>query len=125
MDQLICASLSHTHCWYEVGMLKDAYAYTVYISHALICALDHILLASYLGYIGIGSGNLGTSNPIVLVHGVVFGQIFYFFPRLDRIWVPNTMESRTIVLAVFDLTCRRVPSKVRSCHPVYCKPSSR
>ena len=23
MDQLICASLSHTHYWYEVGMLKD------------------------------------------------------------------------------------------------------
>ena len=23
MDQLIFASLSHTHCWYEVGMLKD------------------------------------------------------------------------------------------------------
>ena len=22
MDQLICASLSHTHNWYEVGMLK-------------------------------------------------------------------------------------------------------
>ena len=22
MDQLICASLSHTRCWYEVGMLK-------------------------------------------------------------------------------------------------------
>ena len=22
MDQLICASLSHTHLWYEVGMLK-------------------------------------------------------------------------------------------------------
>ena len=22
MDQLICASLSHTHYWYEVGMLK-------------------------------------------------------------------------------------------------------
>ena len=22
MDQLICASLSHSHCWYEVGMLK-------------------------------------------------------------------------------------------------------
>ena len=22
MDQLICASLSHTHHWYEVGMLK-------------------------------------------------------------------------------------------------------
>ena len=22
MDQLICASLPHTHYWYEVGMLK-------------------------------------------------------------------------------------------------------
>ena len=22
MDQLICASLSHTHCWYKVGMLR-------------------------------------------------------------------------------------------------------
>ena len=22
MDQLICASFSHAHCWYEVGMLK-------------------------------------------------------------------------------------------------------
>ena len=22
MDQLLCASLSHTHYWYEVGMLK-------------------------------------------------------------------------------------------------------
>ena len=25
MDQLICASLSHTHYWYEVGMLKVGY----------------------------------------------------------------------------------------------------
>ena len=22
MDQLICATISHTHYWYEVGMLK-------------------------------------------------------------------------------------------------------
>ena len=43
--------------------------------------------------------------------------IFIFFPRLRRIWDPNTMESRTIVFAVFDLTCRRVPLKVRSYHP--------
>ena len=28
MDRLICASLSHTHYWYEVGMLKvQAYIY--------------------------------------------------------------------------------------------------
>ena len=25
MDQLICASLSHTHYWYEVGVLKVRY----------------------------------------------------------------------------------------------------
>ena len=35
----------------------------------------HLLWASYLGYIGIGSGNLGTSNPIRLFYGVVFGRI--------------------------------------------------
>ena len=28
MDQLICASLSHTHYWYEVGMLKVPYSAT-------------------------------------------------------------------------------------------------
>ena len=28
MDQLICASLSHTHYWYEVGMLKGPYSAT-------------------------------------------------------------------------------------------------
>ena len=32
MDQLICASLSHTHYWYEVGMLKVPVLYcTVYL----------------------------------------------------------------------------------------------
>ena len=31
MDQLICASLSHTHHWYEVGMLKVP----------ALCAIDH------------------------------------------------------------------------------------
>ena len=30
MDQLICASLSHTHYWYEVGMLKYRQNNTVY-----------------------------------------------------------------------------------------------
>ena len=29
MDQLICASLSHTHYWYEVGMLKVPAVYNV------------------------------------------------------------------------------------------------
>ena len=29
MDQLICASLSHTHYWYEVGMLKVPAVYSV------------------------------------------------------------------------------------------------
>ena len=34
MDQLICASLSHTHDWYEVGMLKvPAISDIMYIHH--------------------------------------------------------------------------------------------
>ena len=36
MDQLIFASLSHTHYWYEVGMLKVPGAY-VYHSCQVIC----------------------------------------------------------------------------------------
>ena len=30
MDQLICASLSHTHYWYAVGMLKVPYSLVVW-----------------------------------------------------------------------------------------------
>ena len=30
MDQLIFASLSHTHYWYEVGMLKVPYTLLIY-----------------------------------------------------------------------------------------------
>ena len=33
MDQLICASLSHTHYWYEVGMLKVS---------AVLCPSDKV-----------------------------------------------------------------------------------
>ena len=29
MDQLVCASLSHTHYWHEVGMLKVPAKYAV------------------------------------------------------------------------------------------------
>ena len=32
MDQLICASLSHTHYWHEVGMLKVSALSHIYIS---------------------------------------------------------------------------------------------
>ena len=32
MDQVICASLSHTHYWYEVGMLKVPAKYTILIN---------------------------------------------------------------------------------------------
>ena len=49
---------------------------------------DRILWASYLWCIEVGSENLGTSNPIVLFYGVVFGQrrqaqIHYLFHALD------------------------------------------
>ena len=32
MDHLICASLSHTHYLYEVGMLKVPFVYIMYVS---------------------------------------------------------------------------------------------
>ena len=32
MDQVICASLSHTHYWYEMGMLKVPAKYTTLIN---------------------------------------------------------------------------------------------
>ena len=34
MDQLICASLPHTHYWYEVGMLKVPIMCFVFSSHS-------------------------------------------------------------------------------------------
>ena len=33
MDQLVCASLSHTHYWYEVGMLKVPAVYNIPIGY--------------------------------------------------------------------------------------------
>ena len=51
MDQIICASLSHTHYWYEVGMLKaPAIGYAVlcknqdtFWSSRILTNLGHIL----------------------------------------------------------------------------------
>ena len=42
MDQLIYASLSHTHYWYEVGMLK------VFYSHLIIEKIKIIVVTTYL-----------------------------------------------------------------------------
>ena len=65
-------------------------------------------------------GDLKSDTPIlwgsICPNTMISNPIFLFFPRLHRIWDPNTMESRTIVFAVFDLTCRRVPLKVGSHH---------
>ena len=49
---------------------------------------------------------------------------FFYSPRDHRIWDPNTMESRTIVFAVFGLMCRRVPLKVRSYQPAKLSPAN-
>ena len=49
-------------------------------------------------------------------NAIISNLILFFSPRLHRIWDPNRMELRTIVFTVFDLTCRRVPLKVRSHH---------
>ena len=37
MEQLICASLSQTHFWYEVGMLKVVYSIMMGFSPTLYC----------------------------------------------------------------------------------------
>ena len=78
-----------------------------------------IVFGVYRNWIG-EFGDLKSDTPIlwgsIWPNTIISNPIFYFFPRLHRIWNPNTMESRTIVFAVFDLTCRRVPLKVRSHH---------
>ena len=47
MDQLIWASLSHNHCWYEVGMLKVPTTSSLPVAFVLLCKLetieDHVL----------------------------------------------------------------------------------
>ena len=51
MDQLIFASLSHTHYWYEVGMLKvPAYSIMSGRSPPLYCTLILITMRSHQSY---------------------------------------------------------------------------
>ena len=65
-------------------------------------------------------GDLKSDTPIlcgsIWPNTIMSNPIYLFPPRLHRFWDPDTMESRTIVFAVFDLTCRRVPLKARSHH---------
>ena len=65
-------------------------------------------------------GDLRSYTPIlwgsIWPNTIISNPIFFFFPRLRRIWDPNTMDSREIVFEGFDLKCRRVPLKVRSLH---------
>ena len=45
MDQLICASLSHAHYWYEVGMLKvpaDICLCYVVCTYVFMCACIYV-----------------------------------------------------------------------------------
>ena len=46
MDQLICASLSHTHYWYEVGMLKVPACLCMYVwsSHIARVRINRVKL---------------------------------------------------------------------------------
>ena len=40
MDQFICASLSHTHDWYEVGMMLKVMCVCVFSSHSFWTSMD-------------------------------------------------------------------------------------
>ena len=60
MDQLMCASLSHTHYWYEVSMLK---VYRGSIAAAAACAElvgnkvgNHVACTLYLVAVSVGAG---------------------------------------------------------------------
>ena len=46
INQLICASLLHTHYWYEVGMLKVLYHYYFYIKLNRIDTMKRFCLCS-------------------------------------------------------------------------------
>ena len=47
MDQLICAPLSYTHYWYEVGMFKDPARYTsnVFVEGTAVLYLAYLFQA--------------------------------------------------------------------------------
>ena len=61
MDQLICASLSHTHYWYEVGMLKVPAVKVILQSSTTGVSLtpSHLLVKAIQG------GNHGCPHPLV------------------------------------------------------------
>ena len=45
MDQIICASLSHNHYWYEVGMLKAPYMlHELYCISGTVCVVIPFIL---------------------------------------------------------------------------------
>ena len=46
IDQLICASLSHTHYWFEVGMLKVPAAITIH--YYTVCPTFHLQISARL-----------------------------------------------------------------------------
>ena len=48
MDQLIFASLSHTHYWYEVGMLKVPVKHTQTPTNILSTTINHVSTAEFI-----------------------------------------------------------------------------
>ena len=53
MDQLICASLSHTHYWYEVGMLKTVLGDESCFAYTVGQCYDYCRVGEYLPWQGI------------------------------------------------------------------------
>ena len=51
MDQFIIASLSHTHYWYEVGMLKVPAVPVSYVCPCIICMLYVMCMSLYHIYV--------------------------------------------------------------------------
>ena len=98
MDQLIFASLSHTHYWYEVGMLKvrrggriasspNLFFYLYWYSYIVYIVCDS---ASEFGAMG-STSFLGFSCPkllVVFLNLIFLGTILYFSRKCwDFLWV--------------------------------------
>ena len=95
MDQLIFASLSHTHYWYEVGMLKVPAVYAPLVHHR------NVLWSEICTFF---SGGLGIRLP-------PDRHVLFFANRPKRRRSSKkSLATRTSTLVPYSLTSKRTPT---------------
>ena len=109
MDQLICASLSHTHYWYEVGMSK--------VPAAWRCSFFRVFLFTITVFsLFIESASYVFSFRVVFSYLVATGWIFYISLLSEKQSINQSINVIGVVI-FFTLTDRAstVPSNIRGC----------